>query len=132
MKILIRDKDLLESLPAANVHKYLKSSGWHDDGGLRKRKMGALYLKDAGGQAWDVIFPHYDTVSDYALRMAETLETLAKVEARSELEIFYDILNAGPDVANGEATLAINRFSEILKAGVDATRNHVDAKASSS
>lgn len=132
MKILIRDKDLLESLPAANVHKYLTSSGWHDDGRPGKRKMGALYLKDGGGQAWDVIFPHHDTVSDYALRMAETLETLAKVEARSELEIFYDILNAGPDVANGDATLAIRRFSDILKAGVAATRDHADAKASSS
>ena len=128
MKILIRDKDLLATLPAANVHKYLKSSGWRDDGHLRKRRMGALYLKDAGGQAWDVIFPYHDTVSDYALRMVETLETLAKVEARSELEIFYDILNAGPDAANGKALPALQEFSKILQAGVAATGNHAIAK----
>ena len=132
MKILIRDKELLASLPAANVHKYLKSHEWQDKGTWGKRGLAVLYLKEVDGHDWDIVFPYSNTVADYVSRMAYTIETLGKVEERSELEIFYDILNAGPDVANGDATLAIRRFSDILKAGVAATRDHADAKASSS
>jgi len=122
MKILIRDKDLLATLPAANVHKYLKSRGWHDDGPWGKRGLGALYLKQVDGHTWDVIFPYEDTVDDYVSRIAYAIETLGKVEERSELEVFYDILNAGPEVANDKTTLALQQFSDILQAGVDATR----------
>ena len=128
MKILIRDKDLLATLPAANVHKYLKSRGWHDDGPWGKKGLATLYLKEVDGYTWDVIFPYEDTVDDYVSRMAYAIETLGKAEERSELEVFYDILNAGPDAANGEAALALRKFSDILKAGVDATHAHTSRK----
>ncbi len=126
MKILIRDKDLLAALPAANVHRYLKSRGWQDKGHWGRQKLGALYLKDVGGHEWGFGFPYTDTVPDYVSCMAYALETLGKVEERSELEIFYDILNAGPEVTNGEAVLTIREFADILKAGVAATGRHTE------
>ncbi len=124
MKILIRDKDLLASLPAANVHKYLKSYQWQDNGPWGKLGLAALYLKEVDGHSWDIVFPYTDTVPDYVARMSYAIETLGKVEERSELEVFYDILNEGPDFADTKASLALQEFAEILKAGVDATRNH--------
>ena len=124
MKILIRDKNLLATLPAANVHKYLKSRGWQDNGHWGKQKLAALYLKEVDGHSWDIIFPYTDTVPDYVARMFYAIETLGKAEERSELEVFYDILNAGPDATNGTDRPALQEFAEILKAGVDATRNH--------
>ena len=124
MKILIRDKDLLATLPAANVHKYLKSRGWQNNGHWGKQKLGALYLKEVGGHEWGFGFPYTNAVPDYVSRMADALEILGKVEERSELEVFYDILNTGPDTAKGQALPALQEFAEILKAGVVATRNH--------
>ena len=53
-----------------------------------------------------------------------------KVEERSELEVFYDILNAGPEIASGKALPALQEFANILKAGVDATRTQATAKSS--
>ena len=130
MKILIRDKDLLAVLPAANVHKYLKSRGWEDNGPWGRQKLGVLYLKEVGGHEWGFGFPYSDTVPDYVSCMAHAIETLGKVEERSELEVFYDILNEGPDVAKGQGLPALQEFAEILKAGVDATRAHAGTKSS--
>ena len=87
MKILIRDKDLLAALPAANVHRYLKSRGWQDKGHWGGQKLGALYLKEVGGHEWGFGFPYTDTVPDYVSCMAYAIETLGKVQGNRTITV---------------------------------------------
>ncbi len=98
MLVTIRDRVALESLSVLGVRAYLSSRDWVGDGPWGRRRLATLYLKEQGGKTWDLVVPNLDTVADYARRMLEIVDTLAQVEERTQLEVFYDLKNAGGDI----------------------------------
>ena len=93
MLVQIRDRAALSSLPSSNLRQYLKTHGWKDAGQWGKRA--TIHTKKYGRRNWEILIPISDTVADYAERMAESIATLATVEERSQLDVFYDIAKAG-------------------------------------
>ena len=102
MKVQIRDRDALESLTTANLRAYLEGHGWADAGRWGERPV-VIYGKEQDGRKWEVLVPLRDTASDYAESMAWAVTTLAEVEDRSQLDVFYDLAGAG-----SEATAQVN------------------------
>ena len=98
MQVTIRDRGALESLSVLGVRAYLSSRGWVSDGPWRRRRLATVYLKEQGGKTWDLVVPNLDTVTDYARRILEIVDTLARVEERPQLDVFYDLKNAGGDI----------------------------------
>ena len=105
MLVQIRDRAALSSLPSTNLHHYLKTHGWEDAGRWGKRA--TIHKKKYGKRNWEILIPLSDTVADYAESMAESIAILATVEDRSQLDVFYDVLEAGPGEAQ-ELAKAIN------------------------
>ena len=100
MKVQIRDREALSSLTTLNLRAYLKSQGWADAGQWGERA--TIHVKEYAGRDWEILVPLRDTVADYAESMAETVEILATVEERSQLDVFDD-LAAGSE-ASAEAS----------------------------
>lgn len=105
MLVQIRDRAALSSLPSTNLRHYLKTHGWKDAGQWGKRA--TVHTKKYGKRNWEILIPISDTVADYAESMAESIATLATVEKRSQLDVFYDIAKAGSEEAR-ELVKAIN------------------------
>ena len=90
MKVLVRDKEALDSIPTTNVRAYLRSRDWTDIGLWGERPIN-IFTKEHGGRTWEILVPHEQTVGGYAENMSESLSILSAVEDRSELDIYYDI-----------------------------------------
>ena len=97
MLVQIRDRAALSSLPSSNLRQYLKSHGWKDAGKWGKRA--TIHTKKYGRRNWEILIPISDDVADYAERMAESIATLATVEKRSQIDVFYDITKTGSEEA---------------------------------
>ena len=124
MKVEIRDREALSSLSLLSLRTYLKSRGWVDEGEWGKRA--TIYSTEHEGKRWEYLCPLRDTVVDYAECMAEAVEILAKVEERSELDVFHDLAGAGADVIrlrslNGVVSeaLSLGQSAEMLSDAYD-------------
>ena len=100
MKVQIRDRAALSSLSIVSLRSYLKTHDWKDEGPWGKRPA-IIYSKEHGGRTWEILVPTRDTIADYAESMAESVAILAEVEARSQLDVFYDLrkVSASDEVA---------------------------------
>ena len=87
MKVQIRDRDALLSLPLRSLRSYLKYRGWNDEGQWGKRPA-SFYTIEQDGQRWSIVVPYKDTSPDYAERMSDAVSALAEVEKRSQLDVF--------------------------------------------
>lgn len=96
MNASIHDNVALRSIGAAELGAYLRSSGWHETRLIGDRA--AIWQKrNDAGEEFETLVPQKQSLDDYALRIAQTLEALAVVESRSELEIYADILRTQTD-----------------------------------
>lgn len=84
------------SLPLWSIKSYLKSHGWVYDGSWGNR--GAIHATEREGQAWELLVPLNDAVSDYSDVSARIVSVLAEVEERSEFDIFSELVATGSDV----------------------------------
>ncbi len=109
MLVQIRDRAALSSLSSTSLRHYLKNHGWKDAGRWGKRA--TIHTKKYGGRNWEILIPISDAVADYAESMAESIAILSTVEERSQLDVFYDILKAGP----GEAPELVKAINEQKK-----------------
>ena len=89
MKVQIKDREALSTLTTLNLRAYLKSRGWADAGQWGERA--TIHVKEYAGRDWEILVPLRETVADYAESMAETVEILATVEERSQLDVFNDL-----------------------------------------
>ncbi len=97
MIVLIRDRDALSSVSIENMRDYLSSVGWADTGRWGERPIN-VFATERHGRTWEILVPHRKAIGGYDENVANTLEILAKVEDRSELDVFHDIMNAGADI----------------------------------
>ena len=97
MLVQIRDRAALSSLSIVSLRSYLNSRGWENEGPWGQRPA-TIYAKAHSGQNWEILVPVRDTIADYAESMAEAVSILASVEARSQLNVFYDLMGVGSDI----------------------------------
>jgi len=92
MKALVTDKIALNNVSPNNLKTYLRSKDWIEEFEISTN----VNLWRNGAE--EVIVLDKDDFNDYALRVSETLRTLEKKEARSQLQIIRDIYTSAYDI----------------------------------
>jgi hypothetical protein len=93
MKTEIRDRDALLALSPLDIKGYLLATYWQESSSIGDKAK--VFVKD--GQ-YEVIVPIKTSLGDYAERMIEALEIVAKVEGRTQTSVYTGIVNSGSDV----------------------------------
>lgn len=96
MSVTIQDGRLLSAVDPTNVSHYLRAGGWRRVASDEGRYSLWATIDSSGGI--EALLPLNQRFADYALRIAELLETLSQFEKRSQLEILDDIHNVANDV----------------------------------
>lgn len=95
MRAIVSDSDTLRSLKPLELVQYLRAKGWQQDSELGTKA--TLWVRPDGG-ADEIVLPRRRDFGDFDLRMSEVLKTLAKTEARSQLDILRDVQTASADL----------------------------------
>ncbi len=122
MKATIRDQQTLRSVGPYQLAAYLHAQGWKEV--ERTEGLRAVWGLAQDGEKYELLVPLAHDLRDYALRMAEVLETLETVEERSQPELLRAIETTSSDiiriVAEGEDG---GEFSVPIDAGVSLVAN---------
>lgn len=92
MRVTITDKEALRALSWKAVKKHLDAAGWRQVEDVSGKSVAYQYT-DEDGRLWEILVLVRDDLADYVSRMGDAVSTLARIEDRSELEI-YDNLAA--------------------------------------
>lgn len=96
MKVQIRDGAALRQVSPAQLRAYLEATGWSPQ--EKAPSMPPVWGKATDDQPRFVLLALQEHSDAYAQRIAEAVTTLAEVEERSQLAVYYDLLAAGSDV----------------------------------
>ena len=96
MKAIVSDLEALRSLKPLELVQYLRFKGWQQDNDIGTKA--TLWVRADGSAADEIVLPKRRDFADFDLRMAEVLKTLAKTEARSQLDILRDVQTASADL----------------------------------
>lgn len=96
MEVQIRDAAALRQVSPTKLRAYLETTGWARTEIWRDRI--SVWSKENNGQIPQLLVPLREHSDAYAQRIAEAVTTLAEVEERSQLAVYYDLLAAGSDV----------------------------------
>ena len=96
MKVQIQDGAALSKVSPAQLRAYLEANGWtlYENW----RELITVWVKAKDEETHQVLLPLREQSDAYAQRMAEAVTTLAEVEGRSQLAVYYGLLAAGSDV----------------------------------
>jgi len=98
MIVTIRDPEVLSNLQPLQITKYLQSQGWHQDEPRPGDKASFWWFSNEDGDYFYIDVPLKTEYQDFPLRMSETLNTLEKVEKRSQLEILTDLFTTATNI----------------------------------
>lgn len=90
MRVTITDKEALRALPWNAVRAYLDAAGWQQVEDMPGASV-AYQHTDKNGRLWEILVLLRDDLADYVSRMGDAVSTLARVEDRSELEVYDDL-----------------------------------------
>jgi hypothetical protein len=90
MRVAITDKEALRALSWPAVTAYLDAAGWHQVEDIPGTSV-AYQHTDKDGRLWEILVLLRDDLADYVSRMGDAVSTLARVEDRSELDIYDDL-----------------------------------------
>ena len=96
MKVQIRDGAALRQISPTQLRAYLEATGWSPQ--EKAPSMPPVWGKATEDQPRFVLLSLQEHSDVYAQRIAEAVTTLAEVEGRSQLAVYYDLLAAGSDV----------------------------------
>ena len=100
MIVTVRDPNILSNLDPKAITNYLKARGWFLKNYIpEKESVWVNSTNDQEYDEYDITLPLNRTTRSYALRMAEILETLEKVEERSQLDILSDLITTIPNTS---------------------------------
>ncbi|OKH52846.1 hypothetical protein NIES2101_13415 [Calothrix sp. HK-06] len=100
MIVTVRDPNILSNLDPKAITTYLKARGWLEESHIpEKESVWVNSTNDQEYDEYDITLPLNRTTRSYALRMAEILETLEKVEERSQLDILSDLITTIPNTS---------------------------------
>ena len=98
MRAIITDQSAIEAISPIDLASYLRSRGWRRDCETESDLAQTWIWEFGNGEQVDAIIPQDRLLRDFRRRVAETLQTLAVIEHRSQLEIFSDIQQVSTDV----------------------------------
>ena len=96
MDVQVRDRPALRRVSPTAMRAYLQSRGWVHEENWRERI--AVWSLENDGQTHQILAPLREASDRYHARIAEALSTLAELETRSQLDVYYDLIGAGADV----------------------------------
>lgn len=114
MKVQIEDADALRKVSRTALRAYLQSNGWIHAETWRNRIL--IWSKEYDGRNRDILMPLYEDSGSYATRIYEAVSLLAELEDRSQLDVYYDLMEAGADVIRLRLLNENSRFDESLSA----------------
>ena len=97
MRVAVQDRETLSALKPIEMMAYLRANGWQQESDCAG-KSSLWILREGSGTEFDVTLPARRELGDYALRMAEVLETLADAEQRSQLDVLRDVQTTTADL----------------------------------
>jgi hypothetical protein len=100
MIVTVRDPNILSNLDPKAITTYLKARGWMRESHIREKE--SIWVNSTNDQEYDeydITLPLNRTTRSYALRMSEILDTLEKVEERSQLDILSDLITTIPNTS---------------------------------
>jgi hypothetical protein len=93
MNVTIKDIDILRSLEPEQVAAYLLSQGWQQQNQIPDKA--SIWQQNwAETEPVQIILPLHQEIPGYPVSMSVILETLEKVEKRSQLGIIGDLVTA--------------------------------------
>ncbi len=96
MRVDIEDARVLSEAKPRSIRTYLRLRGWRPAG--EPRESPDIWFIDQGTDTFEVIAPSSQNNRDFARRVADVLEVLSVVEARSQLDVLSDLLTIDFDV----------------------------------
>jgi hypothetical protein len=108
VKVTITDKDALRALSWRAVEAYLDAAAdWQRADDIPGKSV-VYQHTDKTGRLWEIIVLLRDDLADYASRMGDAVSRLARIEDRSELDVYDDLKRltangAQPSAANADA-----------------------------
>ena len=130
MKLVITDRAPFAGLNPLEVRAYLVDTGWKE---MRLLAGRGSFWRHPIDDSCELPLPYDRSVGDFAERMRDTVEVLAKVEDRSPLGVLQDLERAGYDVIRVRlVSTEIEDGSVPLERGVElmeSARNAVYASA---
>ncbi len=104
MKVRIEDKEALSALSWQALKTYLDAAAWQQVDDVTG-KAAAYQHTDRTGRLWEILVPLRRDLGDYASRMGDAVSRLARVEGRSELDVYDDLKRLS---ANGAQSALAN------------------------
>ena len=99
MIVTVRDPSILSNLDPMQITAYLQSRGWLQENQINnKESVWVVSINDEEYDEFSITLPLNPKTRSYALRMAEILEILERVEGRSQLDILNDLVTNIPNV----------------------------------
>lgn len=95
MIVTVRDPNILSNLDPKRITAYLQTRGWLLDSQINNSE--SVWVILVNGKEYDITLPLNPKIRSYALRMAEILNTLEKVEGISQLDILSDLVTFIPN-----------------------------------
>ena len=117
MDVLITDANELRRVTPVLLGTYLGVQGWVRQETWKDRIV--VWSKDTGHATLEVLVPLREQSDAYAVRLSEAVATLAQLESRSQLEVYYDMVGAGADVIRLRPISAYERQSWSLSDSAD-------------
>ena len=96
MDVLITDSKALRRVTPVLLGAYLSVQGWTRQETWKDRIV--IWSNQTDASIVEILVPLREQSDAYAVRTAEAIATLAQIEERSQLDVYYDLLGAGSDV----------------------------------
>ena len=95
MDVQIKDSDALRRVTPAMLCAYLKAHDWVHEQTWRNRIM--VWSRERDEPLQEVLVPLREHSDTYAVRISEAVALLAKMDGRSQLDVYHDLIDAGKD-----------------------------------
>jgi hypothetical protein len=96
MKLIIKDKSMLNSIDPLDIRDFLRTEGWRKVDVIGNRF--SVWLIEKENKEYTINIPNKSTFGDYALRVSEILKVLEETTSKTQLQLFNDIKVSSADV----------------------------------
>ena len=117
MDVQIRDSEALRRVSPTILRAYLEAHGWVQEETWRNRILVWSITQDE--QVKEILAPLREQSDAYAVRISEAIASLADIEERSQLDVYYDVIGAGADVIRLRSLNGVGQTGWTLGDSVD-------------
>ena len=117
MDVQIKDSEALRRVSPTILRAYLEAHGWVQEGKWRNRIL--VWSITQNEQVREILAPLREQSDAYAIRISEAMASLADIEERSQLDVYYDVIGAGADVIRLRSLNGVGQTGWTLGDSVD-------------